>query len=251
LLDALSLERDVMILMNRRWGLFLFLLLAMQTREVRAADDPFEPFNRSVFVFNQAVRLHALTPLAEVYLDLVPRDIRQGLGTMLSNLREPVTAVSGIAAGKMDTLRTAASRFAINSTFGAFGIHDRAAEFGFPRAGFSPGDALCAWGLPSGPYLVLPLLGPTTLRDASAAAVAGAVVGSVIGTVIYGTVSSADVFSAYTDAHRDVLRFEADAVDLYALHRSVYLQRRAQSCPVDEARLREALIGSFTADADE
>jgi phospholipid-binding lipoprotein MlaA len=251
LLDALSLERDVMILMNRRWGLLLFLLLAMQTREVRAADDPFEPFNRSVFVFNQAVRLHALTPLAEVYLDLVPRDIRQGLGAMLSNLREPVTALSGVAAGKMDTLRTAASRFAINSTFGAFGIHDRAAELGFPRDGLSPGDALCAWGMPSGPYLVLPLLGPTTLRDASAAAVAGAVLGSVIGTVVYGTVSSADAFNAYTDAHRDALRFEADAVDLYALHRSVHLQRRAQSCPVDEARLREALIGSFTTDADE
>ena len=234
-----------------RWSLALLLALAASVRDARAADDPFEAFNRQVFAFNQAVRAHALTPLARAYLELAPPEMRDGVRSALFNLREPVTALSAVAAGKAEAARDAVARFAVNSTIGVFGTVDRATELGYGRHSLTLGDAFCAWGASSGPYLVLPLLGSTTLRDAGADLIAGAAISAVIGGLAYGAASGVDALHAYADAYRDAARLEADAVDLYALHRSVYFQRRARSCAVDEARLRQEMADSQAFAADE
>ncbi len=112
------------------------------------------------------VRIHALAPAAEAYLDATTPEFRKGAAAALANLYEPVTTLSALAAGRLDLARVSATRFLLNSTLGKAGITDCASAEGYPRSDFSPGDALCAWGVPSGPYLVLPLIGPSTVRDA-------------------------------------------------------------------------------------
>ena len=232
-------------------GVLFVILLTGPTRDAKAADDPFELVNRSVFAFNQTIRATALTPLTEAYLENSTPDFRRRLSLALANLGEPAKALSGLAAGRVDVAVNAAARFTINSTLGVLGTADPASAFGYERDAFSPGDMLCAWGLPSGPFLVLPLLGPTTLRDAGAGAVAGAVLSSAIGALIYGTATGFDAFHSYADSHRDAERLEANSIDLYALHRSVYLQRRARACASDEADLQQSVAGQFALDPDD
>ena len=128
--------------------------------------DPLEQVNRRVHAFNRLAQVHALGPAAELYRAQVPAPVRQGIGQALANLREPVVAASALAAGDVTAARTAATRFGINTVLGWGGVRDRAAEMGHAPRAFTPADALCAWGVPAGPFLVLPLLGPTNVRDA-------------------------------------------------------------------------------------
>ncbi len=145
----------------------LALALAAPAARAAAPDDPLEGVNRRVHAFNRLAQAHVLGPAAGLYRARTSPGFGRGVGNVLAALREPVTALSGLAAGDLALARTAAARFAINATLGRGGLRDRAAELGHaPRPAFTPADALCAWGVPSGPFLVLPLLGPSTLRDA-------------------------------------------------------------------------------------
>jgi phospholipid-binding lipoprotein MlaA len=98
---------------------------------------------------------------------------------------------------------------------------------------FAPADALCAWGVPRGPFLVLPLLGPSTLRDAGAAAAAGAALSQAIGPDAWLAWSAGDALHAYAELHPELERIEAQSLDPYAVLRSAHLQRRAVACPGD------------------
>jgi phospholipid-binding lipoprotein MlaA len=185
--------------------------------------------------FNIAVRTRALGPLAELYLSATTPETRRGIGNVLSNLREPITAVSGLVAGDLDLATSAAARFGINSTLGLGGFHDPATDIGFPRRNFGIADAACSWGVPSGPFLMLPLLGPSTFRDAGALAAQSAALSDVLGTDIYLAWSGSDLFVGYAQLHHELERVEAESLDSYAVYRSAYLQRRATVCPVDRA----------------
>lgn len=152
---------------------------------------------------------------------------------MLANLREPVTAVSGLAAGRFELAANAAARFAINSTLGLGGVRDRADGMGYARHGFTFADAACAWGVPSGPFLMLPLLGPSTVRDAGALAAQGAALDQTLGADTYLAWSGSDLFVGYAEVHRTLQRTAAASLDPYAVYRSAFLQRRAADCPAD------------------
>lgn len=195
--------------------------------------DPLEPVNRRVHAFNRLAQAHALGPAAELYRAQVPAPLRQGIGNALANLREPVAAASALAAGDVAGARTAAARFEINTVLGWGGVRDRAAEMGHAPRAFTPADALCAWGVPAGPFLVLPLLGPSSLRDAGAMAATGLALSQALGADAYGAWSTADALHLYAEAHPVLERVEAEFLDPYATLRSAWHQRRAARCAVD------------------
>jgi phospholipid-binding lipoprotein MlaA len=209
------------------------LAAALLAAPAAAAPDPFEAWNRGVHAFNRVIGRHALDPVAGFYHAHTTPELRRGLANAAANLREPLSAASHLAAGRFDLARNAVARFGINTTLGRAGWQDRAAELGHPRAPASPADALCHWGVPSGPYLVLPLLGPSTLRDAGAAAATGAALSALLGPDLTLGWSAGDGFLDYAAIHAELSRLDTTSLDPYAVIRSAWLQRRASACPDD------------------
>lgn len=130
--------------------------------------DPFEGFNRGVQRFNDAVDEAVLTPVATTYRDVVPQFARTGVGNFFGNLDDGWSAVNHLLQGKLEPALNMALRFAVNSTFGIGGLLDIATEAGLERQSEDFGQTLGRWGMPAGPYLVLPLLGPSSVRDTAA-----------------------------------------------------------------------------------
>jgi phospholipid-binding lipoprotein MlaA len=223
-------------------------LLLASAAPAAAEADPFEAVNRRVHRFNEGVRTWVLAPAAEIYVATVPAGLRRGVANLLGNLNEPIVALSGLAAGEFDLAANAAARFGINSTLGLMGVHDRAAELGYPRRAFAVADAVCRWGVPSGPFLMLPLLGPTTLRDAAARMATGAALSQALGTDLYLAWSGGDAFIGFAEMHRELERLEALALDPYAVQRSAYLQRRATVCPTDDGVVEPATVPGAAGD---
>ena len=130
------------------------------------ANDPLEPFNRAVFAVNIAADRFILKPVAYVYKEAVPVPIRDMVSNFLHNLRSPVILLNALLQGDVDHAGTTALRFSVNSTLGFAGIVDLAGEFGIVRRNEDFGQTLAVWGVGEGPYLMLPLLGPSNARDA-------------------------------------------------------------------------------------
>jgi phospholipid-binding lipoprotein MlaA len=130
--------------------------------------DPFEPFNRKVYAFNEVVDNAALRPLAEGYRRAVPELARSGVDNFFGNLADAWSAVNKLLQGKVVQAAQMSLRVATNSVFGLGGLLDPATEFGLERQPEDFGQTLGTWGLPAGPYLVLPVLGPSTVRDTAA-----------------------------------------------------------------------------------
>jgi phospholipid-binding lipoprotein MlaA len=147
-------------------GSFLALLLcACATTRATSPGDPLERVNRATYRFNDAVDRAVLKPVATGYRNHVPRVIRTGVGNVLSHLAFPTTIVNDLLQLKLKDTLVDIGRFAINSTLGLAGILDPASRFGIARNDEDFGQTLGRWGVPPGPYLVLPLLGPSSLRD--------------------------------------------------------------------------------------
>jgi phospholipid-binding lipoprotein MlaA len=131
----------------------------------KANNDPLEPLNRKTFAFNQGVDKVVLRPLAESYVHVVPSRMRDGIRNILKNLNEPLVFANNVLQFKFRHAGTTASRFVLNTTVGVFGIWDFAGRHGMPRQIGDFGQTLYVWHVGSGPYLVLPVFGPTTPRD--------------------------------------------------------------------------------------
>jgi phospholipid-binding lipoprotein MlaA len=172
-----------------------------------------------------------LGPLADVWRSQVPLPVRLGAGRALANLSEPVVAASGLIAGDADLAWNAVARFGINSTLGYGGVRDPAAGMGYAPRRFDLADALCRWGVPSGPYLVLPLLGPATLREAGAMVLtAGALSQGLGAEAVFAWNTTAGVLT-YAELHPALTQMDAAALDPYATQRSAHEQRRTERCP--------------------
>lgn len=200
----------------------------------QAASDPLEGLNRRMHGFNAVAQAWVLAPAAEAWRAHVPEAARRGMGNAVATLGEPMTALSGLAAGEFGLAGNALARFGINATVGLAGWRDAAAGMGWKRRAMTPGEALCAWGVPSGPYLVLPLMGPTTLRDAGAGLAAGLALAQGLGAAPVAGWRGAEGFLEYERVHDELRRVEAQSLDPYAVVRSAVRQRMAAGgCAAD------------------
>ncbi|MCG8435004.1 MAG: VacJ family lipoprotein, partial [Gammaproteobacteria bacterium] len=142
----------------------LAFLAGCAAPEKRTPGDPLEPFNRAMFKFNDAVDRAVIKPVAKGYAK-TPKPFRKGVNNFFSNLSAPVTIINNFLQGKFKKAFSDTGRFLMNSTIGLFGIFDPASRVGLARHREDFGQTLGAWGVPSGPYLVIPFLGPSTVRD--------------------------------------------------------------------------------------
>ena len=194
--------------------------------------DPLEPFNRGVYEFNDAVDRYALKPLARGYRKVVPEPLQLMVRSFFGNLGDVVTAANNLLQAKPRAALIDLSRVVVNSTLGFGGVADVASELGLRGHSEDFGQTLGWWGVPSGPYLVLPFFGPSTFRDAPARVVDAwshpldwsdpsvRVRNSLLG--LYIVSGRADLL----DAERVV---EGAALDRYSLIRDGWLQRRRQA----------------------
>ena len=133
---------------------------------VRADYDPFEPLNRSMYAINDTFDRYTLRPIARGYKAVVPDFARRGVTNFSRNLATPRSALNNFLQGKPGRGFTDLGRFLLNSTFGLAGLLDIATEEGIPEYDEDFGQTLAVWGVPEGPYLFIPILGPNTLLDA-------------------------------------------------------------------------------------
>jgi phospholipid-binding lipoprotein MlaA len=141
------------------------MMAGCATTETRSPGDPFEPANRGVFAVNRAIDRAALKPAAKGYLKVTPSWFRTGVGNFFNNLTVPSTAINQVLQGKFVAAGQDTLRFLINTTLGWGGVLDVAAGAHLPEHDEDLGQTLGKWGVPPGPFLMLPLVGPSTVRD--------------------------------------------------------------------------------------
>jgi phospholipid-binding lipoprotein MlaA len=128
-------------------------------------SDPLETVNRGVFWFNEQADRFVIKPVAKGYDWLLPKPVKRGVSNVFDNLFTPVVAVSDLMQGNFQESAEDVGRFVVNSTVGVVGIFDVATGWGLDKRREDIGQAFGAWGIGSGPYLVLPILGPSSVRD--------------------------------------------------------------------------------------
>ena len=132
---------------------------------VTQTQDPWEGFNRKMYAFNDKLDKNVARPVAGAYNRAMPAPARGGIHNVLSNLGEPVTVINDLLQGKIKQSLQDTGRFILNSTVGLLGWFDPAKHVGLEKHDEDLGQTLAVWGVPSGPYVVLPVLGPSTVRD--------------------------------------------------------------------------------------
>jgi len=193
-------------------------------------SDPIEPINRAIFQFNQVVDGIALKPAAQIYRGLVPQWGRDRVSNFLYNVSEPVTVVNSIFQGDAENAFTSVWRLIINTTFGVLGTFDAASELGLKARKEDFGQTLAVWGVGEGPYLVLPILGPSSVGDT-----VGLGVDYATNPIHWGKYTSSEERTALMvaralDSRTSLLdvtdQIDRTSLDPYSSYRSFYLQKR-------------------------
>lgn len=190
--------------------------------------DPLEPFNRGVYSFNEGVDRAVLKPVAQVYNDALPSPVRTGVRNFFANLSDAWTAVNALLQGRGQAAVESLFRVQINTVFGLGGLIDIASDADIPRHREDFGKTLGAWGVPTGPYLVLPLLGPSTIRDTAALPVE--FWGSPVSHINDSGARTGLRVLRIVDTRAQLLRvgnvLDEAALDKYSFTRDAYLQLR-------------------------
>lgn len=195
-------------------------------------DDPLEPLNREIFAFNHKLDKRAALPAATYYKSAVPNTMREGVHNFLSNLTLPVSFANDMLQADFTQAGYAVCRLGVNTTVGVLGIMDPATRWGCPENDEDFGQTLAVYGVPPGPYLVLPLLGSTVPRDALGKILVDHYfnpLGYVTYRGKYFVSLSENVIKMVDNRSRSVgaLRnIERTSIDYYAAVRSIYLQKR-------------------------
>lgn len=207
---------------------WLMLTLALPVHADESQDpDPWEGFNRRVFAFNEVMDRYVAKPLAQGYQAVTPQDVDDSVTHFFSNLQDVIVIANDLGQLKFGQAASDTARFLVNSTVGFFGVFDVATYIGLPKHNEDFGQTLGFWGVGTGPYLVLPVLGPSTLRDT-----AGDAVGTLSGLDYLAIPdTNAKKLGAYTlrnvDVRADLIASEGLVTgDRYTFIRSFYLQRR-------------------------
>ena len=202
-------------------------------------NDPFEPYNRGMTTFNDNVDKAVLKPVATVYKTITPQLARTGVSNFFANLGDAWSFVNNVLQLHPEGTLNSAVRFSVNTVFGIGGIFDVASEMGVDRRRQDFGLTLGRWGVPTGPYLVLPLLGPSTVRDTLALPVDAQ--GNLLGSV--DPVSSRNSLYALrlVNTRANLLRasevLDSAALDKYSFTRDVYLNLRRQGMDAGDGSL--------------
>jgi phospholipid-binding lipoprotein MlaA len=209
-------------------GLVLLTLAGCASGPAANPRDPLEPFNRGVYQFNDVVDRAVIKPVATAYRDVLPSPIRNGVNNFFNNLQDAWSFVNNSLQLKGEAAGNSLVRFGVNTVFGLGGVLDIASEMRIERHTEDFGQTLGYWGVGAGPYLVLPLLGPSTVRDTVALPV------DVQGNLVSGindvpARNSATVLNLLDRRSRlleatDLL--DQVALDPYTFTRDAFLQRR-------------------------
>ncbi len=202
--------------------------IAAGAAQAQPVNDPLEPVNRAIFRFNDALDRAVVAPVARGYQAVVPELARQGVSNFFGNFADAWSAVNQLLQGKGEAAATMTMRVATNTVFGIGGLFDVASDLGMERRSEDFGQTLGWWGLPAGPYLVWPLLGPSTLRDSlgrplDMAWSPSAVVNDEAAGVALGLLNLVDTRASLLAASRVV---EGIALDRYSFVRDAYVARR-------------------------
>ncbi|MDX1668882.1 MAG: VacJ family lipoprotein [Limnobacter sp.] len=219
---------------------------ACTTVQEPTQGDPFESFNRSVHDFNEGFDRAIAKPVAKGYEDVVAWEFRTCVTNFFNNLDDVSSAVNNLLQGKIKAAFTDTCRVVINSTVGILGLADAASEFGLERTNEDFGQTLGYWGVSSGPYLVLPFLGPSSMRDLTGQVVDGFVEPlpnhePVDERLVATAVDAVDTRARLLPATDLVDRI---ALDKYSFIRDAYLARResqARDGKNDEGRLNRVM----------
>ncbi len=200
--------------------------------EFKTTNDPIEPFNRDVFEFNLGIDRYFLKPIAKGYRTIVPEQGRDGLRNVVNNIQEPVTFINDVLQGEFDRAGATFGRFLVNSTIGIGGLFDVAKSQGIDRHTEDFGQTLAVYGVPEGPYLVVPFLNSSSVRHG-----VGRIVDAYSNPLFYAfdhageewvqpTVMAIDIVDGRSRNIETLDEIERTAIDFYATARSAYRQDR-------------------------
>lgn len=225
-------------ILTRLASRFFILLLFLPLRVVASVDDydstydgysaidPWEGFNRSIFSFNETVDNYLLRPVAVGYKKITPQILDKGITNFFGNLADVVSISNSLFQAKGGQAAELTTRVMFNTTFGIFGFFDVSTSFGLVKTKEDFGQTLAVWGVGSGPYLILPFLGPSNIRDGS---------GRVVDIFLDPQYYQSDSFSLFVakkavwlvDARADLLASENLIMgDKYTFIRNAYIQHR-------------------------
>jgi len=190
--------------------------------------DPLEPMNRGIYQFNEAVDGMFLKPVATAYNTVTPRLVRTGVNNFFNNVSDVWSFANNVLQAKPKDAVETFFRVSVNTLFGLGGVLDVASEMGLEPHREDFGQTLGRWGVPTGPYLVLPILGPSTLRDT--AALRADTLGNAVYSVDHIRTRNSLLLLDAVDLRAGLLRagrvLDEAALDKYSFSRDVYLQKR-------------------------
>lgn len=212
--------------------------------------DPLEGLNRTTFKVNETVDDYVLKPVAKGYQAVTPTFVRAGVSNAFSNIGDVGTSVNNLLQGKPDNAVSDVGRFLVNSTLGILGLFDVATGMGLEKHEEDFGQTLGSWGVGSGPYLVLPILGPSTLRDTAAKPVdAYTGYSRYIGHVpTRNSTQALGIVSFRADLLNTTSTLDEASLDKYQFIRDAYLQRRLSQ--VYDGKAPQAMRDKLEEDLD-
>ena len=193
--------------------------------------DPIEPFNRGVYKFNDTVDRAVVRPAATVYRDVLPSPIRTGVSNFFYNLQDAWSVVNNTLQLKPEQAGNSLMRFGVNTVFGLGGVLDIASEMRIERSTEDFGQTLGRWGINTGPYLVLPLLGPSTLRDTLAMPIdtKGSPASHIDNVATRNSVTALNLLNQRSRLLQASEMMDQVALDPYTFTRDAFMQRRRNS----------------------
>ena len=221
--------------------LLLALLQACASGPNARKEDPLEPLNRSIFNFNEGLDRAVLKPVATTYRDVTPAPVRLGVTSFFGNIADAWSMVNSVLQGKPVDAMDSFFRVTTNTLWGVGGIFDVASLAEIPKHKEDFGKTLGVWGFAPGPYLVMPLLGPSSVRDTVGTVVdaKGGVLGRVEDVPVRNSLAGMRLLDTRTNLLGLSDSLDQAALDKYTFTRDIYLQRRQSLLGKDDQEVEE------------
>ena len=193
-----------------------------------STPDPWEPFNRRIFTVNDFLSRNILEPVGRGFAFVVPKFVRDSISRLYANVRTPAVMVNDLLQGKPREAGIDLARLVLNSSVGLAGLLDPAAAIGLEANEEDFGQTFGVWGIPPGPYLVLPFIGPSSPRDTVGRAADAAATGYGWFIPIWASaaITTVDISNAFSFTADEIAEERAAAFDWYAAVRNAYVSRR-------------------------